>query len=333
MSVHQTNYNLWREAQDTLWDLGNLVWCTYGTTSTVGRNAEKVAQLWGYLHPRIEDVAYAEGIYRIEQRPVDTPEVHHFEFDWRRRSNMGHKLRRRLPLGLHQQIAKEFSTICVLYEQFVTRYTLKTSERWTFKHLSRALASLRSSLSQLFSLEFPVHPNIYGLLPKATTTRSPLLDHMDKMEAAISWPVSPKTVAQALEAIRSLQEQESLLTVAGYGYPWTLGATSASHRTSFQKSRSEMLGEDFAQQFIHCCAWLDRAKVVKTPQLNSYWLKHIVERLVGTYISNGAMVTAGIHKRIPSTPEGINLLFGLSKKWAKEQDSLSHRVEEEENSN
>lgn len=314
--IHQINYNLWRDAQDTLWDLGELIWCTYGTTSTVGRNAQKVAQLWGYLRPRIEDVAYAEGVYQIEQRVIpETP--NQFGFDWQHKSNMGHKLRRCLPLEYHQKVAEKFLAVLSLYDSLVIRYTLKASEGWTFKHLSRALNSLRSSLSGLFATEFPEHQNIYGTSVRSVPRRSSTLEHMAKVDASLAWPVTPQETPQALEVIRSLLEQDTRITEVGYGYPWGRDDTPEVHRTKIQESRDKMLSETFAHQFIHCCVWLDGVKVTKTPRINSYWLKHVVERFVSTYIPNGAMVAAVLYKRIPFKVDGINVLVAVSKLGAK----------------
>ena len=68
--------------------------------------------------------------------------------------------------------------------------------------------------------------------------------------------------------------------------------------------------------FEICCKWLSKFKRVKTPQLGSYHLKHVVERLEGEYVSNGALIAAAIHLEIPMRfyPTGPNVDIAISKK-------------------
>ena len=68
--------------------------------------------------------------------------------------------------------------------------------------------------------------------------------------------------------------------------------------------------------FEICCNWLSNFKRVKTPQLSSYYLKHVVERLAGEYISNGALIAAAIHLKIPMKfyLTGPNVDIAISKK-------------------
>lgn len=70
------------------------------------------------------------------------------------------------------------------------------------------------------------------------------------------------------------------------------------------------------KSFEICCKWLSKFKQIKTPQINSYYLKHVVERLAGTYISNGALIAAAIHLKIPMRfyPDWPNTLIAISKK-------------------
>ena len=70
------------------------------------------------------------------------------------------------------------------------------------------------------------------------------------------------------------------------------------------------------KEFEICCRWLSRFKRVKIPRVSSYYLKHVVERLAGTYISNGALIAAAIHLKIPMRfyPGWPNVDIGISKK-------------------
>ncbi|MDA8402641.1 MAG: hypothetical protein M0Z56_00375 [Desulfobacteraceae bacterium] len=69
------------------------------------------------------------------------------------------------------------------------------------------------------------------------------------------------------------------------------------------------------KEFKVCCSWLSKFKKVKTPQLSSYYLKHVVEKLEGEYVSNGALIAAAIHLKIPMKfyPDSPNVNIAISK--------------------
>jgi hypothetical protein len=81
------------------------------------------------------------------------------------------------------------------------------------------------------------------------------------------------------------------------------------------------------KEFEICCNWLSKFKRVKTPQLSSYYLKHVVERLEGTYISNGALIAAAIHLEIPMRfyPTGPNVDIAISKTCPYLRDDRRHQ--------
>lgn len=70
------------------------------------------------------------------------------------------------------------------------------------------------------------------------------------------------------------------------------------------------------QEFEICCSWLSKFQKVKTPQLSSYYLKHVVEKLAGEYVSNGSLIAAAIHLKIPMKfyPDSPNVNIAISKK-------------------
>lgn len=77
--------------------------------------------------------------------------------------------------------------------------------------------------------------------------------------------------------------------------------------------------ETFLSQFDEfelCCAWLAKFKKVKTPQYSSYYLKHVVEKLGGKYVSNGALIAAALHLGIPTKffSDSPNINVAISKK-------------------
>jgi hypothetical protein len=70
------------------------------------------------------------------------------------------------------------------------------------------------------------------------------------------------------------------------------------------------------KEFKICCNWLSKFQQVKTPQLSSYYLKHVVEKLAGEYVSNGSLIAAAIHLKIPMKlyPDSPNVNIAISKK-------------------
>ena len=85
------------------------------------------------------------------------------------------------------------------------------------------------------------------------------------------------------------------------------------------KQQLEIERKDFLQNFKEfetCCFLLSRFRKIKTPLRSSYHLKHVVEELAGEYISNGALIAAVIHLKIPIKfyPDCINAWIGIYKR-------------------
>jgi len=69
-------------------------------------------------------------------------------------------------------------------------------------------------------------------------------------------------------------------------------------------------------EFLICCDWLAKFEKVRTPQFSSYYLKHVIEKLADSYISNGALIAAAFHLDLPIKffPGSPNINVGISKK-------------------
>ena len=82
----------------------------------------------------------------------------------------------------------------------------------------------------------------------------------------------------------------------------------------FRRERDLFLSEFDA--FKICCEWLSKFERIKTPQFSSYYLKHVVEKLAGEYVSNGALIAAAIHLNIPmkSGSDSPNINIAISKR-------------------
>ncbi|QDV41414.1 hypothetical protein Enr13x_12530 [Stieleria neptunia] len=74
-----------------------------------------------------------------------------------------------------------------------------------------------------------------------------------------------------------------------------------------------------------CLRWLERAEKIKTPGLNSYGLKHAVERWAGEYVSNGAFILAAHELGFRMIPDDrtwratLNVDVGISRRWYHKQ--------------
>lgn len=101
--------------------------------------------------------------------------------------------------------------------------------------------------------------------------------------------------------------------------------TNALKRVIKQEPALSNYGMNFSKEkrcpvnfksFKICCKWLSKFKQIKSPQFNSYFLKHVVERLEGTYISNGALIAAAIHLKIPMRfyADWPNTLIAISRR-------------------
>lgn len=71
-------------------------------------------------------------------------------------------------------------------------------------------------------------------------------------------------------------------------------------------------------EFNICCKWLSQFEQVKIPKLNSYYLKHVVEKLEGEYVSNDALIAAAEYLKIPMEyDDSPNPAIAIAKKSVK----------------
>lgn len=105
----------------------------------------------------------------------------------------------------------------------------------------------------------------------------------------------------SLEDFKKVIESESSLTRMGVNSLHTIRSYNKSSLDE-AKEKLKFERESFLahfNEFIICCEWLSIFKKVNTPQLSSYYLKHVVEKLACISISNGALIAAAIHLNIP----------------------------------
>lgn len=56
----------------------------------------------------------------------------------------------------------------------------------------------------------------------------------------------------------------------------------------------------------------------------SYHLKHVVERLIGEYVSNGQLIAVALHLGFQREIDGPNCIFNMFARDVKRLDKLSH---------
>ncbi len=90
----------------------------------------------------------------------------------------------------------------------------------------------------------------------------------------------------------------------------------------FRAEQAELL--ESAAVCTRVCEWL--ADIAPTKTVNrrrgSYGLKHMAERDIGDYVSNGSFIAAAIHCGFPYRlkPDSPNVWFGMSEKSLKAKD-------------
>ena len=122
----------------------------------------------------------------------------------------------------------------------------------------------------------------------------------------------------SIEDFKKVIEEEPSLTRSGMNSLFTIKAfkriSLADAKEQLERERESFLLQ--FDEFATCCRWLDRFKKVKTPQYSSYYLKHVVEKLSGESISNGALIAAAIHLALPTKfyHDSPNVNIAISKK-------------------
>ena len=62
----------------------------------------------------------------------------------------------------------------------------------------------------------------------------------------------------------------------------------------------------------------------------SYHLKHVAERLIGEYVSNGQLIAVALHLGFQREIDGPNCTFNMFARDVKRLDKLSHSVQAED---
>jgi len=123
---------------------------------------------------------------------------------------------------------------------------------------------------------------------------------MSMVMARVQYPLQ-----YGVRELRQVLKDNPTLTADGFATYWTWDCLAERRRATFTDPR-------FVLEFDDCCRALATAKRIKTPTVGSYGLKHAVERLMGTYISHGALICAAIAMGFTTKRYAPNALIGLS---------------------
>ena len=109
-------------------------------------------------------------------------------------------------------------------------------------------------------------------------------------------------------------EQQPQLTSFGFGVFEEWRKTAGQRREELEQGRDELVRSE--DRVLRVRDWLLANIVpIKTPTLDSYRMKHVVERAIGEYVTNGDLIAAALMAGYPmSRPHGPNAEFGMSKR-------------------
>lgn len=107
-------------------------------------------------------------------------------------------------------------------------------------------------------------------------------------------------------------DQHPRLNTFGIGVYDPLRKTRGQREAELASGRMELAEREAA--VLEIAAWLwENIAPIKTPTFGSYSMKHVVERAIGTYVTNGELIAAALVAGYPvKYVPGPNPLLGMS---------------------
>jgi len=116
----------------------------------------------------------------------------------------------------------------------------------------------------------------------------------------------PRTLAEVME-------EHPLLNYFGIGAFNTLRKTPEERRVEVAAQRDELAAHE--KGVAEVAAWLrQNIAPIKTPGIGSYSLKHLIEKQMGRYVSNGEAIAAALIVKYAFRYETPNVAFGMSRR-------------------
>lgn len=131
---------------------------------------------------------------------------------------------------------------------------------------------------------------------------------------AVEDPGADVRQAAPLLSLQAVMEQQPQLTSFGFGVFEERRKTAGQRREELDQGRDELFRSE--DRVLRVRDWLlANISPIKTPTLGSYRMKHVVERAIGEYVTNGDLIAAALMAGYPmSRPHGPNAEFGMSKR-------------------
>lgn len=113
-------------------------------------------------------------------------------------------------------------------------------------------------------------------------------------------------------SLAEVMEQHPRLNTFGIGVFDPLRKTAGQRAAELASGREELAEREAA--VLEIAAWLrENVSPIKTPTVGSYSMKHVVERAIGEYVTNGELIAAALVAGYPVRfVPGPNPLFGMS---------------------
>ncbi len=152
-----------------------------------------------------------------------------------------------------------------------------------------------------------------GLLNQAMTLADTAADgavHRDQHTTGLADPEAARLQTAFDDVLRA----QPHLTDSGFGVGQARGQTARQREQEFVQQRARLLAS--LPTVARVYQWLrEHIAPIKTPARSSYGVKHIVENVLGDYVSNGELIAAAIMAGYPmGTPHGLNVAFAMSKR-------------------
>jgi hypothetical protein len=113
--------------------------------------------------------------------------------------------------------------------------------------------------------------------------------------------------------LAEVMQQHPLLGRFGIGAFSPTTKTPEQRRAEIAEGREQLASSEAT--VLRIVAWLrDNITPIKTPTTGSYGMKHVAERAMGTYITNGEFIAAALMLGYTHRYNTPNVLFGMSAK-------------------
>lgn len=114
--------------------------------------------------------------------------------------------------------------------------------------------------------------------------------------------------------LAQVMEQHPQLSSFGIGIFDPRSKTPEQRQAELASERAEL--EEREAAVLNVAAWLTaNVAPIKTPTVNSYRMKHVVEKAIGEYVTNGELIAAALVSGYTCNyTDGPNPLLGMSER-------------------